>query len=70
MRLRIIAIHCDLSSSLIFILIQKSKSGKEGSYRIAQVSNGDGRRKKSKTDEHGSYHSAEVSPGDRGPKKS
>ena len=45
---------------------EKSKSGEDGSYRTAQVSHGDGRRKKSKTEEDGSYHSAEVSPGDRG----
>ena len=37
-------------------------SGEDGTYIIAQVSHGDGRRRKTKTEEDGSYHSAEVSP--------
>ena len=42
----------------------------DGSYQMAQVGHGDGRRKKSKTGEDDSYHTAQVGPGDRGRKKS
>ena len=45
---------------------EERKAGEDGSYRTAQVSHGDGRRKKSKTEEDGIYHSAEVIHGDRG----
>ena len=38
---------------------KKNKSEEDGSYRTAQINNGDGRRKKSKTEEDGSYHSAD-----------
>ena len=48
----------------------KSKTGEDGSYQMAQVGHGDGRRKKSKTGEDGSYHTAQIGLGDRGRKKS
>ena len=47
----------------------KSKTGDWCSYKTAQVSHGDRRRKKSKTGEDGSYHTAQVGPGSRGWKK-
>ena len=43
---------------------KESKTGEDGSYQMAQVDHGDGRRKKSKTRKGGSYHTAQVGPGD------